>query len=108
MAVYVVQEQNRIDYSDAERFGDVKFLTAIEYNGMRNSVRNSQALADIRSGLAGFDPSLDYLLLTGNPIAIGYAFHIAMVNAHNLKADKLNVLQWEREKGQYKHVVFQR
>jgi hypothetical protein len=105
--VYVVQEQQRLDYADAERFGEVRFLTHLEYNGLRNSIRNKQVTASIAIGLIGFDPSKDYLLMTGSPVAMGYAFWIAMLKASAVGCSKLNILQWDRESSHYKHIVFE-
>lgn len=105
--VFVVQEQQHLDYSDAERFGEVKFMTRLEYNGLRNSLRNEQALADIRNGLIGFDSERDFLLLTGNPVTMGYAFWTAMLKAMGRGSEKLNILQWDRESGRYKAILFQ-
>lgn len=107
MTVYVVQEQQRFDYSDAERYGEVKFLTNLEYNGLRNSFRNKQATVDIRLGMADFNPNADYLLMTGSPVAMGYAFWLAMLKASNAGIFKLNILQWDRESNHYKHVTFE-
>lgn len=104
--VYVVQEQNRLDYSDAERFGEVHFLTRLEYNGLRNSIRNKQVVSDIKVGLAEFDPTIDYLLMTGSPVSMGYAFWLAMLEAARA-GYRLNILQWDRESSQYKHIVFE-
>lgn len=105
--VYVVQEQQRLDYSDAERFGEVKFLTHLEFNGLRNSLRNKQATADIKLGLADFNPNADYLLLTGSPVAMGYAFWLAMLISSQRGVNKLNLLQWDRESFRYRHIVFE-
>lgn len=105
--VYVVQEQGKLDYSDAERFGEVKFLTRFEYNGLRNSHRNKLVTSDIRLGLADFHPDRDYLLMTGSPVSMGYAFWLVMLKASQAGHSKLNILQWDRESYQYRHIVFE-
>lgn len=99
--VFVVQENNRIDYSDAERYGDVVFLTAEEFKSTRGSLRNEAMLTQVRVKMSGYNPSEDYLLLTGNPIMIGYVFHVALT-----KGKSITCLQWDRFTNNYKPVVF--
>lgn len=105
--VYVSQEQRYFDYSDAERFGEVHFLTQHEINGMRNSLRNQRVISEMRLGLADFRPSIDFLVLTGSPITIGYAFWLAMLVASRTGTHKLNLLQWDRESSAYKLINFE-
>jgi hypothetical protein len=99
--VYVVQENNRIDYSDAERFGEILFLTADEIKPISGSLRNQTILASIRRQMEDFDPTKDRLILTGNPMVIGYAFHLALS-----KSQSIVVLQWDRFSGQYREFLF--
>lgn len=106
--VFVVQEQPKFDYSDAERFGELHFLTNKEYNGFRNSARNRQATDDIAAGLEDFDPDTDFLLLTGSPVAMGFAFAVALTSAALQGHGRLNLLQWNNVGYNYKHIVFQR
>jgi hypothetical protein len=74
--VWVVQENNYIDYSDAERFGEVNFITRDEIKPIRGSLINESIMTRIDSTLEQFGED-DYLVLTGNPAVIGYAFHKA-------------------------------
>lgn len=99
--VFVVQENNKIDYSDAERFGDLVFLTVDEWKGVKNSLRDKNILEQVRTKISAFDPATDYLLLTGNPIIIGYAFHEVMA-----RSDTASCLQWDRFTNSYRAVVF--
>lgn len=99
--VFVVQENNRVDYCDAERFGEVRFMTAEEFKPMSSSLRNANILEDVRLHMGQFNPETDYLVLTGNPIVIGYAFHLAL-----LKSPAVKCLQWDRFNGSYREVTF--
>lgn len=99
--VYVVQENNHIDYSDAERFGDLVFLTASELKAVPGSLMNDKILDSIDSGLKGFS-SGDYLVLTGNPAAIGYAFHRVAS-----QSDVVNTLSWDKMRGVYKKLTIE-
>ena len=99
--VYVVQENPKLNYMDAERFGDVRFITRLEYSPLKNSLVNQDVIKTIRSALGNFDPDNDYLLLTGGPVLLGYAFHLAIS-----KKGYINVLQWDGIKQAYLPIQF--
>ena len=99
--IFVVQENNRISYHPAEAYGELKFLTAREYSPTKGSLINEKILEDIRKGLENFDPSSDFLLLTGNPVMIGYVMHLCLNRKGYVK-----VLQWDRMSGRYIEIHF--
>ncbi|QOI69773.1 hypothetical protein IBZ20DMU1_29 [Acinetobacter phage DMU1] len=74
--VYVVQENPRMNYLPAEKFGEVKFLTASEFSASQHSLRNKQILEQVMENLSNFDPDKDYLVLSGNPIIMGFVFSL--------------------------------
>lgn len=99
--IYVVQENNKFNYADAERFGDIQFLTNREYSPLKNSLINRDILDEINTGMKDFDPDIDYLLLSGNPVMIGYVFHLALTGKGYVR-----LLQWDGIQGQYREVHF--
>lgn len=99
--VYVVQENPRLDYTDAERYGDVVFMTAREFSPMKNSISNKTVLGDIDRHMKNFNPAEDFLLLTGGPILLGYAFSLALA-----KTGSIHVLQWDNYKHGYTPIRF--
>ena len=99
--VFVVQENPNLNYTPAERYGEVVFLTAIEFSPMKNSPRNAAVLETVEVAMKRFDPSKDYLLLSGNPIIMGYVFHLAMT-----KSVEVRVLWWSRDDRRYNEVLF--
>ncbi len=101
--VFIVQEQHRLNYGDAERFGHVEFITRFEYSPIGTSIRNSDIVVDARKAIERFNPDKDYLLLTGNLITVGYVFALALAKS---PSKSLRLLQWDREQGKYKPVVF--
>ena len=104
--VYVVQESNHLDYSDAERYGDVHFVTSTEYSNVDSAPRNEKVLKDLRSVFWDkFNPEHDYILMTGNPITLGYAFHLALVSARR-KSCPLRILRWDGQNGRYFQINF--
>ena len=99
--VFVVQENNRLDYGPAEEFGQVLFITAEEYHPLKNSLRNAAILDRVDLAMESFDPDKDFLILTGNPVLIGYVFHKALQRARTIR-----FLQWDRMLSGYRVVIF--
>ena len=99
--VFVVQENPRLDYADAEKYGDVVFMTMREFSPMKNSISNGMVLGDIARHMAAFNPDEDYLLLTGGPIILGYTFSLALS-----KKGYVNVLQWDNHRRGYLPIRF--
>lgn len=100
--VWVVQENPRMDYSPAEQFGQVHFMTADEFRPMATSLKNEHVIADLERGVSQLDED-DWLILTGNPIAMGYTFHLAIQ-----KNGRVKCLQWDRMRGEYRPFIFER
>ena len=101
--VWVTQESNHVDYFDAERYGDLEFVTADEIKPMPSSIKNSRIFAEIDAALSKFKPD-DYLVLTGNPATIGYCFHKA---AEATGGQPLNVLLWDRIRSAYRLITIE-
>lgn len=99
--VFVVQENPNLNYAPAEKFGDVYFMTSTEFSPMKNSPRNANILEHVELAMGAYDSETDYLLLSGNPIVMGYVFHLAMV-----KAKEVRVLWWSRDDRKYNEVLF--
>lgn len=76
--VFVVQENPNLNYTPAEKFGEVIFLTAAEFSPSKNSLRNVGIVKSIHDKLAEFDPDRDFLLLSGNPLMMCYAYGVAI------------------------------
>ena len=100
---YVVQENNAADYGDAERFGEVVFATVDEFRPIKGSLMNNAIIGQLKKTLANFGPD-DFLILTGNPTMIGFAFTIAMSRLG--PTEGLNVLRWDRMHSQYRPFTF--
>jgi hypothetical protein len=65
-----------MNYLPAEKFGEVKFLTASEFSPSQHSLRNKQILEQVMENLTDFDQDQDYLVLSGNPIIMGFVFSL--------------------------------
>ena len=99
--VFVVQENPNLNYNPAEKFGEIKFLTYDEFRPSRSSLRNIDLVSDITKAMAAFDPDKDYILLSGNPIMMGYVAHLALS-----KAGYAKFLWYSRNDQDYIEVAF--
>lgn len=65
--VWVVQEGHN-DYSPAEQFGEVNFITKSDLRNMEGSEQNRELLGDVRSFLSNYIAGVDYIIPVGNPM----------------------------------------
>lgn len=72
--VFVTQENPKLDYAPAERFGDVRFITKREWSSIRGSINNQELLREIKAALATFNPDTDYFVITGSPVVAALVF----------------------------------
>lgn len=91
--VWVVQENNN-DYSPAELFGTVKFITRNEYRSVENSQQNEQVISDVRNFVSSYVPGHDYIVPVGNPIVIALVVLSLGSQSHTF-------LKWDRRRGVY-------
>ena len=94
MTVYVVQEpdssKNILSASD---FGTLEFILPARENMMFSPV---PTITRIKKALKEFNDE-DFLLLIGDPAAIGVAVHIALQN----NRQKAKLLKWDRREYRY-------
>lgn len=94
--VFAVQEQPKLNYADAERFGEVNFIAFDDYSPVSNSERNQATRERINAMIEDHMKATDHLLLVGDPILIGLAIHKAIE-----KFGQVNVLKWDRMNTKY-------
>lgn len=103
--VLILQENPRINYSPATKFGKLKFVTNKEYTGNPSSITDAQIINELRSAINEYDLERDYVLLSGSPILIGIAM---VLLAQKIKNDPdigvLCVLHYDRNKNMYNEV----
>lgn len=88
--VWVTQEMPRFNYTSAEKFGDVKFVTATDFNNMVNSIHNRDLVDNITRTLRDFDFDRDYIAPTGSPI-----ISMAVMAVLGRKCKKFKILKWD-------------
>lgn len=94
--VYVTQETNH-DFTPAEQFGEVEFLTCDDLNNNKSSMQNEHVLASIRHKLRKFDPANDWLVITGSP----YISAAVFLMLGHMKVQSVQVLRWDNRDHRY-------
>lgn len=72
--VYVTQENQGLDYTPAEEYGEVKFITRKEWSPIRGSLLNDELLREIKHTLTEFRPDEDYFVVSGSPTVAAAVF----------------------------------
>ncbi len=98
--VFVSQEHGQLDYTPAESFGDVVFLTRLDWSPVRSSLTNTALVQEIRDRLRDFRPDEDFITTSGSPVVAGIVFMILRE-----KTDSVNVLRWSNRDHRYQHLV---
>jgi len=93
MTVFVVQEAKGRNVTSARRFGSLEVLLDSQTN---IQITPAPTVRRIRQRLGKFDDD-DYLLLMGDPAAIGLACAIAA----NINQGRFNLLKWDRQEQDY-------
>lgn len=91
--VYVIQEQSNKNILPAKEFGEIKFLLP---PGMQVLFSSGQVTQKLLFALSNFSDE-DFLLLIGDPAAIG----IAVAVASHWNNGKVKMLKWDRQERQY-------
>lgn len=99
--VFVTQENANLNYTPAEAFGEVVFLTRDEVSPVANSLINDGIRREIQSKLANFNPELDFIAPSGSPVVCGMAFaQIGQLFAGR----KVCVLRWSNRDRVYQPI----
>lgn len=92
-----VSQDNEFDYSIAEEYGEVVFLSNREISAHSASSTNMNTIHHIESVIAGdYVPGIDYLLPSGGVLSIAHMFRAAF-----RKGDEHLILKWDRRSGKY-------
>lgn len=91
--VWVVQE-GKNDYSPAEDFGEVRFITESDLRSMEDSRQNAAVEHDIIRFKASYAQGIDYIIPVGNPMLV---VKIAM----SLPSGEHKFLKWDGRRAAY-------
>ena len=96
MTVYVTQETDHA-FKDAERYGDVEFLTHLDLRNIEKSAHNEHMLADIAFKLKKYDESQDWIVVAGSPYVSAAVFLI--LGRKGVR--QVRVLRWDNRDFKY-------
>jgi len=94
MTVYVVQKPDKKkNILSATEYGELTFILSEEDNIMYEP---EIVISEIKDSLQNFNDD-DYLLLIGDPVAIGVATHFALLSNKN----SAKILKWDNREYKY-------
>ena len=93
--VYITQDNNK-NYTASHGFGDPEFITDLEYSSVANSKRNENILEQVKQTSFVYDPEVDFILLSGDPVIIGLVMH-QLLKEHG----RINLLKWDNQERKY-------
>ena len=94
--VFVTHETS-LDFLDAERYGEIVFLTRDDLHNIKNSLHNESVLRFIREGLRDYDPEVDWVVIAGSPYVAAAVF---LMLGHK-KIQQVRVLRWSNRDRAY-------
>ncbi len=97
--VYVVQDSGRYSFSKAERFGKLIPMLRRDVFPDDHEARVEAIRGIFKHMMKDFNPAMDSLLLTGDPVAIALA--VLVLSIHTLD---IPVLKYDREADDYYRV----
>lgn len=93
--VFVPQYVRNLDFAEAESFGEVKFLTTLEYRPEPTVAKfNDQIVTDIRNGLVDYVAGTDFIMTTGSSMP-------NVIVGTMLRPGEHNVLKWSNRRTTY-------
>lgn len=101
--VYVTQETDK-DFTLAEQFGAVSFLTVDrrdDFNNVHPSEHNDRMISHLRHQLRQFDEMEDWIVITGSPYISAAVFAIL----GQMRVRRLRILRWDNRDFRYLPLV---
>ena len=97
--VFVVQENN-YNFSSAEAWGDLVFMSVDrkdDFHNIVDSEHNQRLLTHLKRKLRGYDPDTDHFILAGSP----YVCAAVMWVLGRMGFKKLSILRWDNRDLKY-------
>jgi hypothetical protein len=97
--VYVIQE-TRYDFTGAEEFGAVVFLSNAgkdDFNNVHPSEHNDRMVSHIKQKLRDYDPEHDWIVITGSPYICATVFSLLGL----MGVWRLRMLRWDNRDFRY-------
>jgi len=100
MTVYVTQETTH-DFTKAEQYGDIEFITKDDFSNVKNSLVNKSLIMEVNHRVKKFDPNEDWLIITGSPYVSAAVF--MAIGRRGFQA--VNVLRWDNRDATYRPIT---
>lgn len=91
MAKVFVTQETPHNFSKAEQYGAIEFLTRDDLNNTKGSLHNEKLVTEITRKLKGFDESIDWIVIAGSPYVTALVF--MLLGRMGLRY--VNVLRWD-------------
>ncbi len=101
--VFVTQENQGLDYTPAEEYGDVQFMTRKEWSPIKGSLMNQDILREIKHALNDFNPAEDFLVVSGSPTVAALVF----LHLGQMRHPALKLLRWSNRDRVYQLVTLE-
>ncbi len=98
---FVTQETDH-SFLEAERFGEVVFVTRDDLNNTKNSLHNEAVFRTLKQVLQDFRPDTDFIVPAGSPYITAAVFLIL----GNMGFKHIKVLRWNNREFTYLPMYF--
>lgn len=87
--VFIIQDDGRKNLSPAAKYGEVVVLATRD---MPIFADTTNSIVMLRSKLKDYNPDVDFLLMTGDPLLIGATMALVAIQCH-----KVQCLKWDKQ-----------
>lgn len=104
MARVFVTQETRYDFTRAEEFGEVVFLSVGGNDDFHNaypSGHNDRMVGHLRRQLRDFDPNDDWVVITGSP----YITAVVFMLLGRMGLSRIRILRWDNRDYRYLPLV---
>jgi hypothetical protein len=98
--IFVTQERD-FDFSPAETFGELVFVTDQDFWNIDKSQHNARLIDNIADAFKDYDPVADYIIAAGSVIVMAATFLILGKRGHR----KVRMLRWSNRDRCYEPVI---
>jgi hypothetical protein len=99
--VFITQEQSKLNYLPAEKYGEIQFITRDEFSPVAGSLANVRLMDQIVRHMKTFDPMQDYIVFSGSPTIAAAVFAIV----GRLQIDAFRILRWSNRDNSYTPIL---
>lgn len=97
--VFVTQETSH-DFTAAEEYGEVEFITKDELNNVKNSLVNVGIAVEVNHKLKQFNELEDWIVITGSP----YVSALVFMALGNKGIKSVKCLRWDNRDNVYRPI----